>query len=185
MNQQRVITYIDGYNLYHGLLEAGLRSSRWLDLPKLGQRPERDRSRNGRRRKGGRRDRGLGGPRRGRRNIGGRGRRFRFSRRRCRRRRRRQARLGGSQPRTRLARTTRNDKHNSSCDYVNSPTARHHMPSFWLTQLYARESGLRRRRGPASVVLPAQGTPAITSRPNLNARRGSHFASTSRRGALR
>ena len=36
MSQQRVITYIDGYNLYHGLLEAGLRSSRWLDLPKLG-----------------------------------------------------------------------------------------------------------------------------------------------------
>ena len=37
MSQQRVITYIDGYNLYHGLLEAGLRSSRWLDLPKLGR----------------------------------------------------------------------------------------------------------------------------------------------------
>ena len=36
MSQQRVITYIDGYNLYHGLLDAGLRSSRWLDLPKLG-----------------------------------------------------------------------------------------------------------------------------------------------------
>ena len=36
MNQQRVITYIDGYNLYHGLLQAGLRSSRWLDLTKLG-----------------------------------------------------------------------------------------------------------------------------------------------------
>ena len=32
-----MITYIDGYNLYHGLLDAGLRSSRWLDLPKLGQ----------------------------------------------------------------------------------------------------------------------------------------------------
>ena len=37
MNQQRVITYIDGYNLYYGLLEAGLSSSRWLDLPKLGR----------------------------------------------------------------------------------------------------------------------------------------------------
>ena len=37
MRQQRVITYIDGYNLYHGLLAAGLRSSRWLDLPKLGR----------------------------------------------------------------------------------------------------------------------------------------------------
>ena len=36
MRQQRVITYIDGYNLYHGLLAAGLRSSRWLDLTKLG-----------------------------------------------------------------------------------------------------------------------------------------------------
>ena len=29
-------TYIDAYNVYHGLLEAGLRSSRWLDLPELG-----------------------------------------------------------------------------------------------------------------------------------------------------
>ncbi len=37
MSQQRVITYIDGYNLYHGLLAAGLRSSRWLDLPELGR----------------------------------------------------------------------------------------------------------------------------------------------------
>ena len=37
MSKQRVITYIDGYNLYHGLLEAGLRSSRWLDLPTLGR----------------------------------------------------------------------------------------------------------------------------------------------------
>ena len=35
MSQQRVITYIDGYNLYYGLLQAGLGSSRWLDLPKL------------------------------------------------------------------------------------------------------------------------------------------------------
>jgi hypothetical protein len=42
---QRVITYIDGYNLYHGLLAAGLRSSRWLDLPMLGQsllKPDQD-----------------------------------------------------------------------------------------------------------------------------------------------
>ena len=39
MNQQRVITYIDGYNLYHGLRrkQVCLGSSRWLDLPKLGQ----------------------------------------------------------------------------------------------------------------------------------------------------
>ncbi len=36
MSQERVITYIDGYNLYHGLLDAGLRSSRWLDLSHLG-----------------------------------------------------------------------------------------------------------------------------------------------------
>ena len=34
---QRVITYIDGYNLYHGLLDAGLRTSRWLDLARLGE----------------------------------------------------------------------------------------------------------------------------------------------------
>ena len=42
---QRVITYIDGYNLYHGLLAAGIRSSRWLDLPMLGQsllKPDQD-----------------------------------------------------------------------------------------------------------------------------------------------
>ena len=37
MSDQRVITYIDGYNLYYGLLDAGLRSSRWLDLPMLGR----------------------------------------------------------------------------------------------------------------------------------------------------
>ena len=45
MSDQRVITYIDGYNLYHGLLAAGLRSSRWLDLPALGRsllKPEQD-----------------------------------------------------------------------------------------------------------------------------------------------
>ncbi|MEZ5280566.1 MAG: NYN domain-containing protein [Acidimicrobiales bacterium] len=29
---ERVIAYIDGYNLYHGMMAAGLRSSRWLDL---------------------------------------------------------------------------------------------------------------------------------------------------------
>lgn len=31
----RVITYIDGYNLYYGLRAAGLHSSRWLDLRAL------------------------------------------------------------------------------------------------------------------------------------------------------
>lgn len=36
MGLERVITYIDGFNLYHGLMEAGLGSSRWLDLAKLG-----------------------------------------------------------------------------------------------------------------------------------------------------
>ncbi len=37
MDHQKVITYIDGYNLYYGLLAAGLRSSRWLDIRKLGR----------------------------------------------------------------------------------------------------------------------------------------------------
>lgn len=37
MSQQRVITYIDGYNLYHGLLDARLQNSRWLDLAQLGR----------------------------------------------------------------------------------------------------------------------------------------------------
>ena len=37
MSQQRVITYIDGYNLYHGLLDARLHNSRWLDLAQLGR----------------------------------------------------------------------------------------------------------------------------------------------------
>ncbi len=32
-----MITYIDGFNLYYGLMEAGLRSSRWLDLARLGK----------------------------------------------------------------------------------------------------------------------------------------------------
>lgn len=32
MATERVIAYIDGYNLYFGLLDAGLRTSRWLDL---------------------------------------------------------------------------------------------------------------------------------------------------------
>ncbi len=31
--QQRVIAYVDGFNLYFGLREAKLRSSRWLDIP--------------------------------------------------------------------------------------------------------------------------------------------------------
>lgn len=45
MSDQRVITYIDGYNLYHGMLDARLRSSRWLDLPMLGRsllKPDQD-----------------------------------------------------------------------------------------------------------------------------------------------
>ncbi len=37
MPPERVITYIDGYNLYFGLRESGLRTSRWLDLVELSQ----------------------------------------------------------------------------------------------------------------------------------------------------
>ena len=32
MPANRVVAYIDGYNLYHGLIDARLRTSRWLDL---------------------------------------------------------------------------------------------------------------------------------------------------------
>ena len=32
MAGSRVIAYIDGFNLYHGLRDAGLKDSRWLDL---------------------------------------------------------------------------------------------------------------------------------------------------------
>ena len=32
MKKERVIAYIDGFNLYHGLRDAKLKSSRWLDL---------------------------------------------------------------------------------------------------------------------------------------------------------
>ena len=32
MTTERLIAYIDGFNLYYGLLDARLRSSRWLDL---------------------------------------------------------------------------------------------------------------------------------------------------------
>ena len=32
MSRERVIAYIDGFNLYFGLLDARLRTSRWLDL---------------------------------------------------------------------------------------------------------------------------------------------------------
>ena len=32
MGTERVIAYIDGFNLYHGLCDARLESSRWLDL---------------------------------------------------------------------------------------------------------------------------------------------------------
>lgn len=37
MPKQRVITYIGGFNLYHGLLQARLHSARWLDLHALGR----------------------------------------------------------------------------------------------------------------------------------------------------
>ena len=32
MGVERAIVYIDGFNLYHGLMQARLGSSRWLDL---------------------------------------------------------------------------------------------------------------------------------------------------------
>ena len=32
---KRVIVYIDGFNLYHGLVAAGFRKYLWLDLNKL------------------------------------------------------------------------------------------------------------------------------------------------------
>ena len=32
VSTERLIAYIDGFNLYYGLRDAGLRSSRWLDL---------------------------------------------------------------------------------------------------------------------------------------------------------
>jgi uncharacterized LabA/DUF88 family protein len=34
-NIQRVVAYIDGFNLYHGLRDAKLMSSRWLDLHEM------------------------------------------------------------------------------------------------------------------------------------------------------
>ena len=37
MKKERVTAYIDGFNLYYGLHEARLRSSRWLDLNALCQ----------------------------------------------------------------------------------------------------------------------------------------------------
>ena len=37
MSVERVVGYVDGYNLYFGLLEAKLRTSRWLDLDALCQ----------------------------------------------------------------------------------------------------------------------------------------------------
>ena len=37
MANDRVITYIDGYNLYHGMMQARLGSSRWLDLSAMGR----------------------------------------------------------------------------------------------------------------------------------------------------
>jgi uncharacterized LabA/DUF88 family protein len=37
MSQQRAIAYIDGYNLYHGLRDSRLTTSRWLDLVALSE----------------------------------------------------------------------------------------------------------------------------------------------------
>jgi len=33
--KERVIVYVDGFNLYFGLLEAGFVNCKWLDLNKL------------------------------------------------------------------------------------------------------------------------------------------------------
>lgn len=38
MPRERVITYIDGFNLYYGLRAAGFHSSRWLDVVALSHR---------------------------------------------------------------------------------------------------------------------------------------------------
>jgi hypothetical protein len=35
--KERVVVYIDGFNLYFGLLEAGLSNCKWLDIKKLVQ----------------------------------------------------------------------------------------------------------------------------------------------------
>lgn len=35
VTKQRVIAYIDGFNLYHGMMEAGLENCRWLDVKRL------------------------------------------------------------------------------------------------------------------------------------------------------
>ena len=37
MRTERTITYIDGYNFYHGICDARLHSSRWLDLTAMSQ----------------------------------------------------------------------------------------------------------------------------------------------------
>ena len=37
MGVERAIVYIDGFNLYHGLMQARLGSSRWLDLGAMSQ----------------------------------------------------------------------------------------------------------------------------------------------------
>lgn len=29
---ERVVVYVDGFNLYFGLMEAGLKKCRWLDI---------------------------------------------------------------------------------------------------------------------------------------------------------
>ena len=35
MGVERAIVYIDGFNLYHGLMQARLDNSRWLDLGEM------------------------------------------------------------------------------------------------------------------------------------------------------
>lgn len=35
MGVERAIVYVDGFNLYHGLMQARLGNSRWLDLGEM------------------------------------------------------------------------------------------------------------------------------------------------------
>ena len=37
VRSERVIAYLDGFNLYHGLMDAKMGSSRWLDLVAMSQ----------------------------------------------------------------------------------------------------------------------------------------------------
>ena len=34
-NKNRVVVYIDGFNLYFGMMDAGFRACKWLNVEKL------------------------------------------------------------------------------------------------------------------------------------------------------